>query len=317
MTGMHEMADGSQGRVIAQDQAAADAAREARAEAPQKPVSVNKAKEAAAEAKAAKGLPAHASRQVKAGKDFHEFDVDVWLTNFNSVEFGFWRKDRNKAKSRQFTSDMDIFAEITENGERTGLLGYREELWKNKTGMDKRLVFKLFNESLNWRATMDLMLARSLQLTFGAHGKPVIAFSANLNDHEFMIYIERSAHKYPFMPENWSFTILEDGVPQFFRLRRDFFDIAGDYTLYNQRNDVIGRVTGRLLSFGKWRGRVQREFADKRLIMVLQLFCGMIAFNRGLRSHVKQLTRDIGSGKIKPKIEKQEADLYMNPRRVR
>ena len=311
------MADGSQARDIGANQAAADAAREARADAPAKPVSVAKAKAAAAEAKAEKGLPAHATRQVKPGKDFHEFNVDVWVTNFNSVEFGFWRRDRNKAKSRQFTSDMDIFAEVIENGERTGLLGYREELWKSKTGMDKRLVFKLFNETLNWRATMDLMLARSLQLTFGAKGTPVIAFSANLNDHEFMVYIERSAHKYPFMPENWSFTILEDGVPQFFRLRRDFIDFAGDYTLYNQHDDVIGRITGRLLSFGKWRGRIKREQADKRLVMVLQLFCGMLAFNRGCRKHLKSLAADIAAGRIKPKIEKQEADLYLNPRRVR
>ncbi len=310
------MADGSQARDIESSQAAADAAREARADV-KKPISVSKAKEAVAEAKAAKGLPAHASRQVKAGNEFHEFNVDVWITNFNSVEFGFWRRDRNKAKSRQFTSDMDIFAEVIENGERTGLLGYREELWKQKTGMDKRLVFKLFNESLNWRATMDLMLARSLQLTFGAKGMPVIAFSANLNDHDFMIYIERSAHKWPLLPENWSFTIMEDGVPQFYRLRRDLIDFAGDYTLYNQNNQQIGRITGRLLSFGKWRGRVKREHADKRLVMALQLFCGMLAFNRGCRKHLKALAVDVAAGRIKPKIEKQEADLYLNPRRVR
>jgi hypothetical protein len=310
------MADGSQARDIESSHAAADAAREARADV-KKPVSVTKAKEAVAEAKAAKGMPAHASRQVKAGNEFHEFNVDVWVTNFNSVEFGFWRRDRNKAKSRQFTSDMDIFAEVIENGERTGLLGYREELWKQKTGMDKRLVFKLFNESLNWRATMDLMLARSLQLTFGAKGLPVIAFSANLNDHDFMIYIERSAHKWPLLPENWSFTIMEDGVPQFYRLRRDLIDFAGDYTLYNQQNERIGRITGRLLSFGKWRGRVKREHADKRLVMALQLFCGMLAFNRGCRKHLKSLARDVAAGRIKPKIEKQEADLYLNPRRVR
>ena len=311
------MADGSQARTIQSDGAAADAAREARGDAPVKPAHVAKAKEAAAEAKAAKGLPAHASRQVKAGKAFHEFDVDVWITRFHSVVFGFWKHERNQAKSRQFTSDMDIFAEILENGERTGLLGYRAELWKAKTGMDKRLVFKLFNESLNWRATMDLMLARSLQLTFGAKGLPVIAFSANLNDHEFMVYIERSAHKWPFMPENWSFTILEDGVPQFFRLRRDMIDLAGDYTLYNQQNVEVGRITSRLFSFGKWRGRIQREQADKRLVMVLQLFCGMLAFNRGCRKHLKALARDVADGRIKPKIEKQEADLYLNPRRVR
>ena len=79
------MADGSQARTIQSDGAAADAAREARGDAPVKPAHVAKAKEAAAEAKAAKGLPAHASRQVKAGKAFHEFDVDVWITRFHSV----------------------------------------------------------------------------------------------------------------------------------------------------------------------------------------------------------------------------------------
>ena len=51
--------------------------------------------------------------------------------------------------------------------------------------------------------------------------------------------------------------------------------------------------------------------------MVLQLFCGMLAFNRGSRKHMKSLARDVASGKLVPKLEKQEADLYMNPRRVR
>lgn len=305
------MADGSQARDVGADQAASDAAEEARAEARAKSI-------AAAAAKVEKAAPPPLTpRQAKAAAAYQEFDVDVWITNFNSVEFGFWKRQRNKGKSRQFTSDMDIFAEVIENGERTGLLGYREELWKKKTGMDKRLVFKLFNEGLNWRATMDMMLARSLQLTFGAKGTPVITFSANLNDHEFIVQIERSARKYPFLPENWSFTILEDGVPQFYRLRRDFIDLAGDYTLFNQRDEAIGRISGKLISFGKWHGRVKREHADKRLMMVLQLFCGLIAFNRGCRKHVKQLARDVAEGRIKPKIEKQEADLYLNPRRVR
>ena len=76
-----------------------------------------------------------------------EFIVDVWITNFNSIEFGIYKRSRNRAKSRQFSSDMDIFAEVIENGDRTGLLGYREDLWKKSTGMDKRLVFKLFTDS--------------------------------------------------------------------------------------------------------------------------------------------------------------------------
>lgn len=300
------MADGSQVKdkdiEIAARNAAADAARETQAE--------TKAD--------AKAKPAAKGKAAKTNAAFKEFEVDVWITNFNSVEFGLYKHSRNKAKSRQFTSDMDIFAEVIENGERTGLLGYREELWKKSTGMDKRLVFKLFNETLNWRATMDLMLGRSLQLTHGARGLPVVCFSANIGDHEFMVYIERSANKWPFMPENFSFFILEDKRPMFYRLRRDFIDIGGDYTLFDEQNRRIGRIDGKIFTLGgHWRGRVKTERADPRLMMVLQLFCGMLAFNRGVKKHMKALARDMASGRLQPKLEKQEADLYMNPRRVR
>jgi hypothetical protein len=54
-----------------------------------------------------------------------------------------------------------------------------------------------------------------------------------------------------------------------------------------------------------------------RLLAVLQLFCGMLIFNGSRRRHVRQLARDVRAGRYEPKIEKQEADLYMNPRRVR
>lgn len=300
------MADGSQVKdkdiEIAARNAAADAARETQAEAK-------------ADTKA---KPAAKGRAAKTSAAYKEFEVDVWITNLNSVEFGLYKHSRNKAKSRQFTSDMDIFAEVIESGERTGLIGYREDLWKKSTGMDKRLVFKLFNESLNWRATMDLMLGRSLQLTHGARGLPVVSFSANIGDHEFMVYIERSANKWPLMPENFSFFILEDKRPAFYRLRRDLIDISGDYTLYDEQNRRIGRIDGKIFSLGgHWRTRVKTERADPRLMMVLQLFCGMLAFNRGVRKHMKALARDMASGRLQPKLEKQEADLYMNPRRVR
>ena len=59
------------------------------------------------------------------------------------------------------------------------------------------------------------------------------------------------------------------------------------------------------------------EYADPRLMMVLKLFCGMLIFNRDARRHMRALYRDVGSGKYTPRLEKQEADLYMNPRRVR
>lgn len=300
------MADGSQASSItlAARNAAADAAAEARADA-------------AKAAPPAKVKPL-SKRAQRLAQEYQQFTVDVWLTNFNAVEFGVFKHQRNKAKSRQFTSDMDIFAEVTEHGERTGLIGYRQELWRDAKGMNRRLVFKLFNETLNWRATMDLMIGRSLQLTYGARGVPCFAFSANLNDQAFVVYVERSANKWPLLPENFSFFLLSDGRPTFYRLRRDLIDLGGDFTLYNERDEKIGRIDGSVFTLGGyWRGRVKTAHADPRLMVVLQMFCGMLAFNRGLKQHIRQLARDIRRGKIEPKIERQEVDLYMNPRRVR
>src|SRR5262249_3900742 len=141
------MADGSRSVAMEAEAAAAEAAREAKAEVLQRSVTVE----------SARSLPrASKARKTVKKADWAEFVVDVWITNFNSVEFGIYKHSRNKAKSRQFTSDMDIFAEVIENGERTGLLGYREDLWGKNVGMDKRLVFKLFNETWTGRRDMGL-----------------------------------------------------------------------------------------------------------------------------------------------------------------
>ena len=65
------------------------------------------------------------------------------------------------------------------------------------------------------------------------------------------------------------------------------------------------------------RASVKTEHADPRLLIVLKMFCGMLIFNHDARRHMRTLVRDIAAGKYTPKLEKQEADLYMNPRRVR
>jgi hypothetical protein len=289
--------------------AANEAAREARAEALQQ-----------AETAASEPKPAPRKRKTTAPADgWHRFIVDVWITDINFTEFGIYKRSRNKAKSRQFSTDMDIFAEVIEDGERTELLGYREDLWKNNTGMDKRLVFKLFSDNLNWRATADLMLGRSIQQTIGARGLPVMTYSINTDDDQYVIYIERSANKWPLLPEYFSFFLMDEkGKPEFYRLRRDVINLGGDYTLYDQRGENIGHLDGKVFSVGgKWKGKVKDVVAGKRLLTVMKLFAGMIVFNGECRRHMKSLYRDIRAGRIDPKLERQEADLYMNPRRVR
>jgi hypothetical protein len=303
------MADGSRSVALEAEAAAAEAANEAMADVRERALKVESA---------ASLPPPRKARAAGKAAAWAKFTVDVWITNFNSIEFGIYKHSRNRAKSRQFTSDMDIFAEVIEDGERTGLLGYREDLWRKNAGMDKRLVMKLFNETLNWRATTDLMIGRSLQLTLGARGLPVTCFAVNAGDHDNMVCVERSANKWLLAPEDFSFFLLNDGEPQFYRLRRDVIDLGGDYTLYSHRNEAVGRIDGKVFSIGgKWYGRVHPEHANPRLLTVLKLFCGMLIFNGDCRRHMRRLARDVRAGRYAPKIEKQEADLYMNPRRVR
>ena len=265
----------------------------------------------------------HVEKALKAAtaSRWHEFEVDLWVTDLNTTEVGFFRRSRNRAKSRQFTTDMDIFAEVKRERERVGLIGVRQDLWQNKTGMDRRLVIKMFTATMNWRATLDMMMGRSIQLSHGANGLPVTAFSINLADHDQIIQLERSAHKWPGMPECFSFFLmkdLKDGRPQFYRLRRNWISIGDDYILYDEHDKQIGKLNGRVLNLGgKWKVQIEPEHADPRLDMVLQLFCGMLRFNDECRHHIEDVLSDIHRGKFQPRLETQESDLYLNPRRVR
>jgi hypothetical protein len=251
-------------------------------------------------------------------RQVREFEVVLWVTNLHDIEIGIYQHSRNQAKSRQFTKDMDVFGEIKSDGSRSGLLGFRRELWKSQTGMDKRLVIKLFSASLNWRGTLDMMIGRSLQLTHGARGLPVTAFSLNLNDHDQVVHLERSANKWTGLPENFSFFLLEDGRPRFYRLRSDMIAIGDDYTLFDERDKKVGHLDGRVLNLGgKWVVTLDAQHATPKLEMVLQLFCGMLRFNDQCLDHVEDLVKGVRAGKFVPGLESTEADLYMNPRRVR
>ena len=165
---------------------------------------------------------------------------------------------------------------------------------------------------------MDLMLARSIQETVGARGLPVSCFAANTNDADQVVYLTRSANKWPFLPEHFSFFLIDDGVPKFYRLKQDIISIGMDYSLYDGQGNKIGLLDGKLLTVGGlWKCKVKAEHADKRLMTILKMFVGMLVFNKSCRRHIKALARDLEVGRAKPKIERQENDLYMNPRRVR
>ncbi len=247
-----------------------------------------------------------------------QYTVDMWWSDLNDVEVGIFVKSRMRARSRQMTADSDVIGEVRENGERTGLLTYRESLWKTAKAAEKRLVIKLFSPSMTWRGSLDLLIGRSLQLSYGANGFPVTAYSINVAGHDQIVSVERSARKWPGMPEKFSFFLLEDGEVRLYRLRQDWINLGGDYTLYDQRGQRIGHLNGRVIDFGgRWDVQIAKEHSSATLNTVLQLFCGMLRYNRMAKKHVKTLMGQIRDGSLKPAFETHEIDLYLNPRRPR
>lgn len=253
----------------------------------------------------------------KAKSSERSFTVDMWWTDLNDVEIGFFVHTRHRAKSRQFTQDSDMIGEVLEGGERVGLISYREGLWKSEKPGEKRLVLKLFTPSMNWRASMDMLVGRSVQLTTGAGGFPVTAYSIHIEGLDQVIQLERSARKWPGMPEQFSFFLMEDCEARLYTLRQDWIDISGDYTLYDQTGAKIGRLEGHLFDIGgKWDVTISGA-RSPHLATTLQLIGAMLKFNSAARRHVNRVTHGVTSGAIKLALEKQEADLYLNPRRPR
>jgi hypothetical protein len=243
------------------------------------------------------------------------FTVDMWWTDLNDVEIGFFIHSRHRAKSREFTQDSDVIGEVLEGGERTGLISYREGLWKSENPGEKRLVLKLFTPSMNWRASMDMLVGRSVQLSAGAGGFPVTAYSIHIDGLDQVIQLERSARKWPGQPEQFSFLVMENGEARLYTLRHDWIDISGSYTLFDQTGARIARLTGHLFDLGGRWDVMLSERCSPYLVTILQLVGAMLKFNAAARRHVDRLTHEVTSGAIKLALEKHEADLYLNPRR--
>lgn len=246
-----------------------------------------------------------------------KYKVDIWATDLNTAEIGILKRTQNEAASDQFTKDMEIFGQTVDDGKREALLAYRKELWDENKDFDRRLVIKLFSESLSWRGTLEMLVGRSLQLSRGS-GVAVPAFSINLSRHQQLVEVERCARKWPFMPERFTFFLQTKSGPKFYTLRRKVFCFGADYVLYDQQARKIGYLDQKLINLGgAWIVKLDPKHTNAKLEAVLELFCAMLKFNGACQRHIGKLSNKVRDGKIAPTLTHREKDLYYNPRRRR
>ncbi|MEO0883928.1 MAG: hypothetical protein AAFY34_14530 [Pseudomonadota bacterium] len=250
------------------------------------------------------------SRKYKQRK----FKVDLWATDFNTAELGIMKRTQNEAASDQFTKDMEIIGQTVDGGQREALIAYRKGLWDKEKNFDRRLVIKLFSETLSWRGTMEMLVGRSMQLSCGT-GVPVPAFSLNLARHNQIIEVERSARTWPFLPERFTFFIQGKSGPRFYTLRRKMFSIGADYKLFDHQGRHIGGIDHRIINLGGARiVKLDAAHTNAKLEAVLELFSAMLKFNRASKRHIGRLCRSVRNGKIAPTLSHREQKLYYNPR---
>lgn len=258
------------------------------------------------------------AEETKAKPKYKTFKVDLWATDLNPTEIGIMKRTQHEAASDQFTKDMEIFGQIKDGRERTGILAYRKEMWKTGEGMKRRLVLKLFSEGMHWRGTAELLMGRSLQLSIGAKGTPVPSYSVNISRHDQIIQLERSAQKWPLFPEKFSFFIDTTKGPRFYRLRRNVIGIGADYSLYDDRGRKIGKLDHRIINLGgSWIVKVEAAESYAKLEAVLQMFCALLKFNGAARRHVAKEVEQLHLGRAVRQLDTQERNLYLNPRRRR
>ena len=105
------------------------------------------------------------------------------------------------AKSRKNDDYEEDTTYAPEDNPRRNARGHRQEyaefevaLWVTNLNPTEIGIYKHFTAERNWRGTLDLLLGRSVQLTHGAGGFPVPAYSINVTGHDQLVQVERSAY---------------------------------------------------------------------------------------------------------------------------
>ncbi|MHA2031025.1 MAG: hypothetical protein ACW99A_08710 [Candidatus Kariarchaeaceae archaeon] len=250
-----------------------------------------------------------------------KIEVDLWKTGMHGIEVGVKQDEQHRAKSRQFSKDMDIIGEYKE-GDKKGYVAYRTTPWdEEKDDLKRKIVLKSFTESMGWKGTLEEMIGRGLAQSFAA-GKNLPTFMMNLSKTNRMITLEKVQRAKSMGKEIYSFFIVdeeEDTVHPFI-IEADRFTIGSDWNVRDMRGDKIAKIDGSKFNVG---GKYKIEIDTKKetyrieLAEVLVLFATLNKFLGDVAKKIDKAHDRLRKGKEQIVIDKDEEALYQNPRLVR
>ncbi|MHA1270256.1 MAG: hypothetical protein ACTSPY_10755 [Candidatus Helarchaeota archaeon] len=270
---------------------------------------------------------------------YRKIIVDFWATSMHGEEIGVRQMEQHRAKSRQFSKDMDIYGAIIEGGEKTGFVGWRKDAWES--GIDEeseeeggeilgpskatigRLVIKTFTDETNWTGTLEEQVTMEIPRSYYA---PLPVFTIIIPRFEFMIRIERIYSR----TGNLYVTslITEEGKDKeklfsIFEIDEKLLTFGSDWVVRRRsadKKDIVAELDGKILNIG---GKVVIKIYDEELAknrafrMLLILFAAMTKYHTRVKKKIKQVRKQIMNGEIQIKPTHQELELMRNPRSIR
>lgn len=249
-----------------------------------------------------------------------EFVVDLWKTGAHSVEVGIKKEEVLRAKSRQFTKDMDIFGNVKDKKNDLGYVAYREEPWKEDVP-NKRIIIKNFTKSMNWKGSVEELVARGVSQSLAA-GKPLPAFMINLTSNSRLIKLEKVQKHGSFGKSVFSFVLVDDNSNEFssFIIQADRLTIGSDWDVLDRRGEKIAEIDGAGFNIGgKYTIRIDEKASTfrKELDDVLILFAALSKFLEDVEKKLEKTMKYLEKEENKLIIAKEESMLYANPRLIK
>lgn len=242
--------------------------------------------------------------------------VDMWATDLHSVNIGIKKQAQHRAKSRQFTQDTDIIGGY--QGKYDGYLTIREDPWKAE-GKEQRLVMKSFTESMNWKGSLEEMVALGVTRSV-ATGQGMPVFTVNLANHDHLIMLERVWKPMKLKQIVYSFMFAEDEVLDAYYITEDRLTIGSDWDVFNMHQQRVAKIDGSGFNIGgKWKLTIADDIpVHSKLDEVLVMFAGMLKFEDNVRDRLEK-TIDMlkDAPNEKQPVSTEEVYLYDNPRRLK
>jgi hypothetical protein len=238
----------------------------------------------------------------------------------HSAELGIKKQAEHRAKSRQFTADSDLIGEYDyKDGKSKGYIAIRKGPWEEKASK-QRLILKMFTKSMNWKGTLEEMVAVGLSRTL-AIGGGLPSFTVNLTNHDSLVRLERVFKPKSFNKAMYLFMFAENNELSTYRIEVDRLTMGSDWVVFDKYDNKVAKIDGAAMNVGgKWTIKIKDETdLHPAFDEVVILFSAMVKYEEKIKKRLEKVADSLDEKDEQTDlyIDTDEISLYSNPRRMK